>query len=449
MSLTIAAVWLIAVGAGFGRALAQTPPRKLNAGELADQLQRGPISAYWRTPAASVSDQPAPQLWFVECEPLAKFTPEGAAAIEALRQVMGAVPLEFGDVRAAPTCQALMAGSALNAPKLAPARALTPAKASSEVVSQALHAELTGSPLNRLVIGASLDSATSLHPEIAKLAPGEVVFFRVTPIKTLDFLARSNTAELVSAANQAIVKRQATEAAKVAAATPQAANSPSPSGALATASAGQPGAVSQGLPAAIDPKTELRGLALVQALRKGGYVLYMRHASATVGSDAADMAKRANWWDDCTLQRNLSDQGRTQAKLVGSALRELKIPLGKVQVSQFCRNKGTAMHMGLGQVEVNAELNHAVGALAGHNVDKARFALLAKKPSKGNTLLISHLGSPMDPRENVVQSLGEAEIIVFDPHAKNAPVVVGRIPLDAWDGLKTLDWASRNVKAAR
>lgn len=44
---------------------------------------------------------------------------------------------------------------------------------------------------------------------------------------------------------------------------------------------------------------------LVQALQKGGYILYMRHGEATVGQD-----RPAVDFHDCSTQRNLSDTGR-------------------------------------------------------------------------------------------------------------------------------------------
>jgi hypothetical protein len=234
-ALVLAAVLIL--GNALPTAFAQGTTRKLNALELVEQLERGPIAAYWRTPSTTVPDKPAPELWFVECEPLAKFTPEGAAAIDAFKQVINAVPLIFDDVRAAPSCQALMAGNALHVQKMAPTRTLSRGETNPETATQALRTELTGSSLNRLVIADSLGAAAAVHPELARLAPGEVAFFRVSPTKTLDLVARSNTAELVSAANQAIVKRQAAEAAKPA----KPAKSPAAAAANAKPTANQAG----------------------------------------------------------------------------------------------------------------------------------------------------------------------------------------------------------------
>src|SRR5919106_4299442 len=44
---------------------------------------------------------------------------------------------------------------------------------------------------------------------------------------------------------------------------------------------------------------------IVQELRKGGYVLYMRHASTDFSQNDAGMTS----YEDCTTQRNLTDKG--------------------------------------------------------------------------------------------------------------------------------------------
>ena len=69
----------------------------------------------------------------------------------------------------------------------------------------------------------------------------------------------------------------------------------------------------------------LAGPALVTALRGGGYVLYLRHTSTDFGENDERMTDYA----DCKSQRNLTDAGRTEARAIGAALRELRIPIGE------------------------------------------------------------------------------------------------------------------------
>jgi len=57
---------------------------------------------------------------------------------------------------------------------------------------------------------------------------------------------------------------------------------------------------------------------ILNSLRHGGYVLYVRHGEATIGVDQPHII-----YGDCATQRNLSEEGRKQSVLFGAALRRL------------------------------------------------------------------------------------------------------------------------------
>src|SRR5512143_2013384 len=86
---------------------------------------------------------------------------------------------------------------------------------------------------------------------------------------------------------------------------------------------------------------ELAGPALLAALRSGGYILYFRHASTDFGQSDEQMTG----YEDCAKQRNLTDAGRAEARAIGEALRDLRIPIGDVRASPFCRTMETARLM--------------------------------------------------------------------------------------------------------
>lgn len=84
------------------------------------------------------------------------------------------------------------------------------------------------------------------------------------------------------------------------------------------------------------PLAELRSV--LKDLRKGGYVIFFRHAATEhIGApdEAADLAR-------CETQRNLSPEGRSQALEIGKAIKTLAIPVGAVMVSPLCRTRDTA-----------------------------------------------------------------------------------------------------------
>jgi broad specificity phosphatase PhoE len=191
-------------------------------------------------------------------------------------------------------------------------------------------------------------------------------------------------------------------------------------------------------PPMIDPAREIKGVALVQALRKGGYNLYMRHAQSNVGADQ-DLLKVPMWWENCMIQRNISDVGREQAKKVGEAMRALKLPIAEVKASQFCRVRDTAALMDVGKINVTNELNHQIGQAPGMDINVTRFNLLATLPPKGkNVVMVSHTHGSPRVEERIMGGIQEAEVIVYQPDGKGGAEPIARIPPTDWDMLVSL-----------
>src|SRR5947207_11357964 len=91
-------------------------------------------------------------------------------------------------------------------------------------------------------------------------------------------------------------------------------------------------------PRSSEPRGALSPAALVAELRKGGYVLYFRHA----GTEMSQNDSKSLGPTDCANQRNLSPKGREDARAIGRALHELGMPVGKVLASPMCRTVETA-----------------------------------------------------------------------------------------------------------
>ncbi|MDJ0798626.1 MAG: histidine phosphatase family protein [Calothrix sp. MO_167.B12] len=99
-------------------------------------------------------------------------------------------------------------------------------------------------------------------------------------------------------------------------------------------------------------KDKLSGKTLLQALKQGGHVIYIRHAQTE--KDYADQVKADV--NNCSTQRVLSEAGWKQAKAIGKAFRKYSIPVGKVISSQYCRAWKTA-DLAFGRYEKNGDLN--------------------------------------------------------------------------------------------
>lgn len=88
-------------------------------------------------------------------------------------------------------------------------------------------------------------------------------------------------------------------------------------------------------------RSEAPALSLEQAaerLSAGGYVLMMRHARTVPGvGDPPNFTL-----GECATQRNLSDDGRRQARAIGARLLAAKVSVAQVKTSQWCRCQETA-----------------------------------------------------------------------------------------------------------
>ena len=87
-------------------------------------------------------------------------------------------------------------------------------------------------------------------------------------------------------------------------------------------------------------------------LRTPGHLALVRHAVAPGTFDPPGFTL-----GDCSTQRNLSDEGRQQARRIGDRFRANGIAAAAVHSSQWCRCLETAALFGLGKVEPQPLLN--------------------------------------------------------------------------------------------
>jgi len=176
------------------------------------------------------------------------------------------------------------------------------------------------------------------------------------------------------------------------------------------------------------PPNVIDGAALVEALRAGGHVLYFRHGKTDLSTRDADRADL----DNCTTQRILSDEGRQQMTQIGREFKRLRIPVGSVLASPYCRTLDTA-RLAFGKVSAEPELSHTVTADAATTKRRAvaLSKLLAVEPQAGtNSVLSGHTG-------NLQEATGiwpspEGVAIVFKPDGRGASKYVATIDPTRW-----------------
>ena len=161
--------------------------------------------------------------------------------------------------------------------------------------------------------------------------------------------------------------------------------------------------------------------ALWDALRGGGHVLYIRHSQTTPGVGDPPGFRL----EDCSTQRNLSDEGRAQARRMGEALRQKSVPIGEVLSSPWCRCVETAQ-LAFGRAEVWTPLSNLY---ARHeNAEGQIRALRPRIAAHGgdeNLVLVAH-GSVASALTGEHPAMGE--ILVLKPQPPGFRVV-GRLSL--------------------
>ena len=76
---------------------------------------------------------------------------------------------------------------------------------------------------------------------------------------------------------------------------------------------------------------------LITKFQEGGKLIFIRHAYAPGSGDPNNFNL-----NDCSTQRNLSAEGREQARYIGEFFTKNKIAIDKVLSSEWCRCKETA-----------------------------------------------------------------------------------------------------------
>ncbi len=161
--------------------------------------------------------------------------------------------------------------------------------------------------------------------------------------------------------------------------------------------------------------------ALWKLVQQGGQVLMIRHATTVPGVGDPEGFRL----DDCATQRNLSAEGRAEAKRLGAALRARKVPVGEVLSSPWCRCIETA-ELALGSRPATwAALGNLFGRpeAAQAQVREMR-SRIGDYRGKRNLVLVTH-GSTTLALTGV--SPAQGEIVVLTPQGGGKFRVAGRL----------------------
>ena len=159
---------------------------------------------------------------------------------------------------------------------------------------------------------------------------------------------------------------------------------------------------------------------LINQLEDGGKLIFIRHAYAPGNGDPAGFNL-----NDCSTQRNLSDDGRKQAQRIGEFFTKNKIEIDKVFSSEWCRCKETAK-IAFKNYSTNSFLNSFYSSKFSKNKDKQVKAFnyyVKNLESKKNLIFVTHY---VFISEVLNYGPSSGEIVVSDKNLN----IIGSIEID-------------------
>ena len=159
-------------------------------------------------------------------------------------------------------------------------------------------------------------------------------------------------------------------------------------------------------------KTSFANENIVEILKKGGNIIFIRHAIAPGNGDPQNFDI-----SNCSTQRNLSKDGELQALKIGKFFKENDIKLTKVLSSEWCRCKDTAK-LAFGNYETKNFLNSFYDERFSENKDKQilDFQKFIRNWNKtGNLVLVTHY---VVISEILDLTTSSGEIVITDTNLK-------------------------------
>lgn len=183
---------------------------------------------------------------------------------------------------------------------------------------------------------------------------------------------------------------------------------------------------------------------LIAALTQGGYVLVFRHTA----TDDSQKDVYPFKFDDMSAQRQLSEKGRDMARRIGTAVKELAIPVGDVYSSRLNRAIEAGRLISSHEVKPVDALTDSSNASAsgmanptGANAKAGQAVrqLVDSPPKAGtNTFLITHKTNIADAFGKDAGDVQEGEAFVYRASGSGPASFAGRI--------KPADWTAKAGK---
>jgi len=177
---------------------------------------------------------------------------------------------------------------------------------------------------------------------------------------------------------------------------------------------------------------------IVSELKKGGHVIYIQHAK----TNPMERDSAPKNMENCATQRNLSESGKAQAKLIGDAFVALDIPVFRVYASPYCRCMSTA------EIAFGDAISDGMSVIKSFDLKGIKYAdrheserrvnvlinMLSTIPRKTdkNTILVSHAENI---KKAVGYSMSEGDALVVLPMEQEGFKVIAFITSGQWEDI--------------
>ena len=166
---------------------------------------------------------------------------------------------------------------------------------------------------------------------------------------------------------------------------------------------------------------------LVDLLKVPGNIAFMRHANAPIVAGQRETGMRAETLGPCSVQRNLDDTGRGDARRIGELFRREGVVFEHVFTSRWCRCRDTA-ELVIGRPVDHLPLIDSYFTDPDATIKPAQILALKtylnQQLARGDrTLMVTH-GSVITDLAGI--DTGETEIVIVRADGHGGVVVVGR-----------------------
>jgi len=180
------------------------------------------------------------------------------------------------------------------------------------------------------------------------------------------------------------------------------------------------------------PKKDLTQEEMVLELQKGGCVVYMRHGS----TNRYESDRTTTDFQNCKLQRNLSEDGKEVLVNIGRKIKELNIPINQVLSSPYCRCKESAKLV-FNDYTVDNNLRFAlISDIQETQLLKNHLQelLLQKVKPNSNRVLLSHTANLKEATD--IWPKPEAVMVIFKQKGNGTLLYLGKILPKYWQSIK-------------